>query len=285
MTAFHDERRCELGEGPLWHPLREQLYWFDILGKRLMTQENGAPREWQFDEHVSAAGWVGRDALLIASESALFRFDLVTGAREHLVALEADNPVTRSNDGRADPYGGFWIGTMGKAAEAGAGSIWRYFRGELRRLYPKISISNAICFAPDGDFACFTDTDSCQIQRVSLDADGWPVSDPVVHVDTRAEGLRPDGAVIDREGNLWVAHWGAGCVAAYAPDGKPLTRIDLPVRQPSCPAFGGADMTTLFVTSAQKGMTEDQRAAEPHSGKLFRIEASHRGQYEHQVIL
>ncbi|MFN3823444.1 MAG: SMP-30/gluconolactonase/LRE family protein [Pseudorhodobacter sp.] len=285
MTDFHDERRCELGEGPLWHPLRGQLYWFDILGKRLMTQEGGSPREWQFDEHVSAAGWIGRDALLVASETALFRFDLVTGAREDLVALEADNPLTRSNDGRADPLGGFWIGTMGKAAEKGAGSIWRYYRGELRRLYSGISITNAICFSPDGDFACFTDTDSCHIQRVALDGNGWPAVDPVVHVDTRAEGLRPDGAVIDRAGNIWVAHWGAGCVAAYDRSGRPLTRIDLPVRQPSCPAFGGDDMTTLFVTSAQKGMTEADRAAAPHSGKVFRIATDHRGQYEHQVIL
>ena len=93
-----DDTVCELGEGPLWHPERNQLFWFDILGKCLHTKG----QHWQFEEHVSAAGWVSRDELLIASETALFRFNLETEEKEHVIDLEADNPVTRSNDGRAD---------------------------------------------------------------------------------------------------------------------------------------------------------------------------------------
>jgi len=136
MTSVFDDRRCELGEGPLWHPGRKQLFWFDILGKRLLTRTDDGARDWQFSELVSAAGWVDDENLLIASETALFRFDLDSGARSEVCALEADQPNTRSNDGRADPQGGFWIGTMGKTAEPGAGAIYRWFRGELRRLFP-----------------------------------------------------------------------------------------------------------------------------------------------------
>ena len=112
MTDVFDIRRCELGEGPLWHPERKQLYWFDIPGKRLLTQNDDGPQEWHFPGCVSAAGWIDRDTLMIASETALFRFNLETGSKRDIVALESDNPVTRSNDGRADPFGGFWIGTM-----------------------------------------------------------------------------------------------------------------------------------------------------------------------------
>ena len=135
MSHVHDETPCALGEGPLWHPERGQLFWFDIVGKRLHTREEGNTRTWQFEDHVSAAGWVSRNELLIASERELFLFDAETAEARHVCALEADNPVTRSNDGRADPWGGFWIGTMGKNAEPKAGAIYRCYRGELRRLH------------------------------------------------------------------------------------------------------------------------------------------------------
>ena len=123
MSRVYDDTVCSLGEGPLWHPTRGQLYWFDIHGSTLHTNENGAHRSWSFDENVSAAGWTDDTHLMIASETRLFRFDVETGASEDICGLEADNPDTRSNDGRADPWGGFWIGTMGKAAEPGAGGL------------------------------------------------------------------------------------------------------------------------------------------------------------------
>ena len=116
-----DDTACQLGEGPLWHPTRGELFWFDILGKRL----HRLGQSWAFPTYVSAAGWVDDDTLLIASAIALSRFTLSTGATETLIALEADTPVTRSNDGRADPQGGFWIGTMALNAEPGAGAILR----------------------------------------------------------------------------------------------------------------------------------------------------------------
>ena len=118
MTAtVYDDRPCELGEGPLWHPLRRELFWFDILGKRMLARKGDATREWRFDRHASAAGWVDETTLLIATETDLSRFDIATGRLEPIAPLEADMPATRSNDGRADPFGGFWIGTMGKRAE------------------------------------------------------------------------------------------------------------------------------------------------------------------------
>lgn len=285
MSKVFDPRPCQLGEGALWHPIRRQLFWFDILGKRLMSQTEAGPEEWQFAEHVSAAGWVSRDVLLIASETALFRFDLVTGARTPLCALEADLPDNRSNDGRADPQGGFWIGTMGKSAQTGAGAIYRWHRGTLRRLFDAISIPNAICFAPDGRQACFTDTVTGQVLRVALDDSGWPAGQPQVFLDLTVEGLNPDGAVIDTAGNLWLAQWGAGRVAAYDPQGRYLHHIDFDAPHTSCPAFGGPDMTTLYCTSALQGMDAAALAKFPDAGKLFTACTEFRGQYEHQVIL
>jgi sugar lactone lactonase YvrE len=276
-----DVTPCDLGEGPLWHPERGQLYWFDILNARLHTKG----RHWQFDEMVSAAGWVDRDRLLIASETRLFSFNLTTEADETLCPLEADNPATRSNDGRADPQGGFWIGTMGKAAERGAGAIYRWYRGELRQLYPNITIPNAICFSPDGRTAQFTDTPTRRVMRVALDADGWPVGTAETFLDLTAEALNPDGAVIDADGTTWIAQWGASRVAAYAPDGSFLRAVEFPAPHTSCPAFGGSDLTTLFCTSARQGMDAAALAAHPASGQTFAAPGIATGQREHRVAL
>lgn len=280
-----DARPCTLGEGPLWHPLRGQLFWFDIIGNRLMTQGPEGPAEWHFSEHVSAAGWIDHDHLLIASETALFRFNLETGERDDICPLEADNPVTRSNDGRADPQGGFWIGTMGKQAETGAGAIYRYYRGELRCVVPAVSIPNAICFTPDGRHAHFADSARATVWRVALDADGWPQGEAAVFLDLTGSGADPDGAVVDAAGVLWLALWGGGAVAAYAPDGQLLRRIPVGGPHSTCPAFGGADMTTLYCTTALQGMDDAAKAAHPDSGKTFAVADVARGQAEHQVVL
>ena len=276
MEVYSDVS-CALGEGPLWHPERKELFWFDILGMRLFSKGRDNPGgSWQFDEYVSAAGWVDHDTLLMASATGLWRYTIGTVDRELVVPLEADTPVTRSNDGRADPQGGFWIGTMGINAEAYAGAIYRYYKGELRQLFDRITISNAICFAPDGKTAYFADTVSRRIQKVALDADGWPAGEAETFVDLRAEELNPDGAVVDAAGNLWNAQWGAGRLACYAPDGTFLRAVSVPTSQTTCPAFEG---TTLYVTTAADGLDD------PAAGLTYAADVGIAGQREHQVIL
>ena len=277
MDVF-DDHPCALGEGPLWHPQRNELFWFDIPGKTLHCKGKARQR-WGFDEYVSAAGWVDRDTLLMASACGLWRVDIPTGARDPVAPLEADNPATRSNDGRADPQGGFWIGTMGIKAEARAGAIYRYYRGEVRQLFDRITISNAICFAPDGATAYFADTFSQSIQKVALDKLGWPRGEPEVFVDLRGDNLNPDGAVVDADGNLWNAQWGAGRVACYDRDGQFKRSIKVPASQTTCPAFGGREGATLFITSAADNSDDVQ------GGMTFATEAGVTGQREHQVIL
>ena len=276
---IHDRTTCTLGEGPLWHPERGQLVWFDILGKRL----HGGPQPIDFQTYASAAGWVSRDELLVATADGLYLVDIEAGRiGDRVVPLEADNPVTRSNDGRADPQGGFWIGTMGISAEPGAGAIWRYYRGELRRLFAPITISNAICFAPEGDIAYFCDTPTQVIQRVRLDRDGWPLGEPEPWLDLSGTDYRPDGAVCDAEGRVWNAQWGAGRVAAYAPDGRFLDAVGFAATQTSCPVFGGPDLDHLFCTSAAEGR---DLSLNPHHGRTFVARVGARGQTEHRVIL
>ncbi len=287
MAEVFDTTQCGLGEGPLWHPTRGQLFWFDIVGHRLHTQEKGKTRTVQFDEHVSAAGWVDDATLLVASETRLFLLNLETEKREDVEGLEASDAKTRSNDGRADPWGGFWIGTMAKQnARNGEGAIYRYHRGELRKMYPGISIPNAICFSPDRRHAYFADTPTRKIMRVRLEADfGWPDGDPEVFLDLTGEGLWPDGAVTDAEGNFWNAQWGAGRVACYAPDGSFLREVRIDAAHTSCPAFGGPDLSTLFCTTALQALSVEDKAASAHNGMTFAAPETGRGVPEYRVRL
>ena len=275
---IHDDRSCLLGEGPLWHPIRKRLFWFDILNKTLLT----AGQDWQFDRAVSAAGWVDDNRLLIASQTDLFLFDLRDGTSEHVLPLEADNEVTRSNDGRADPQGGFWIGTMGHQGEAGAGALYRFYRGDLRQLRDGVTIPNATCFTPDGRHAYFADTAEHLVWRYSLDADGWPEGAPEVYLDHRETGINPDGAVVDATGHFICAEWGASRVARYDPAGDLVEEFKLPVPQPTCPAFGP---DALYVTTARQGKPGAPVDDAPYSGKTLRIDVPFKGQQEHRVIL
>lgn len=278
-----DARVCALGEGPLWHPLQQRWYWFDILNRALLAKDSFGEYVWQFDEMVSACGWLNEHALLIASESGLYRFDTKdpSATKELVVAIEADNKVTRSNDGRADPWGGFWIGTMGKQAEPGAGAIYRYYQGELRTLVANVTISNAICFAPDQSCAYYTDTPTQKIMRQALDENGWPKGQAKVFVDLSHENLNPDGAVVDSNGNLWNAQWGANQVSCYNNQGALIKRVTFDAAQISCPAFGGDNMASLVATSA----AIDADAKDSKAGMTFMMKADAQGLPEYRVEL
>ncbi len=283
QNQVFDTHVCELGEGPLWHPQRQSLFWFDILGATLYERGADAQRSWTFDKMVSAAGWINNEELLIASETELLRFNLESGAKQHLIALEADNPVTRSNDGRADPWGGFWIGTMGKQAEPGAGAIYRYYQGELRQLIPNISISNAICFSPDRAYAYYTDTPTRLVMRVALNAGtGWPCGEAEVFLDLNGDELNPDGAVVDAQGNIWIACWGDSAVRAFTQEAEPLCRIAFAAEQISCPAFGGIELSQLYATSAAIGVATAELGT-THAGNTFSINTDFTGMPEPAV--
>lgn len=253
MTQFaeiYDKRPCRLGEGPLWHPLRQQLFWFDILDKRLLSRAGEQELEWQFEEYHSAAGWIDSETLMIASETGLWRFDIASGKRDLIHPLEAEDTGTRSNDGRTDRQGGFWISTMGKKGEPGRGAIYRFFKGEVRRLHGDMTTPNSICFSLDGRTAYFADTPARKIMRQSLDADGWPTDPPKVFVNLRWRRLSPDGSVVDADDCVWNAQWGAGRVARYRPNGKLDSVVKVRGENSTCPVFGGANLATLFVTTA-----------------------------------
>ena len=279
--------RCTLGEGPLWHPGQQRLYWFDIPEGTLhaCNRLGGQYHSWEFGEPASAAGWLDDDRLLVATASGLQEFNIITGRWDEVIGLEADNPVTRSNDGRIGPDGSFWIGTMARDGSFRQGAFYRYHKGQLDCLAKPISIPNATCFSPDGRTAYLADTGQNLIWRWSLDESGNPVGDKEVHINLKEHRFNPDGAVCDAEGYLWNAQWGAWRIVRYAPDGTEDRVIELPVSQPTCPAFGGADLKTLFITSACDGLSEKEMEKQPDAGMTLAIELDVAGLPEHRAII
>ncbi len=291
MTAvnvtFFDEQTAELGEGPGYDPLTGRVWWFDILGQKLFEKDwaGGAVQAHALGMKASALAVIDRERQLIATEHGLFVRERASGRLTPHHPLEADNPVTRSNDARVHPSGAFWIGTMGKKAEAEAGSIWWYREGQAKRLFTGLTITNSICFSPDGRVAYFADTDRNIVWRVDTDPEtGLPTSErSVFHHRTEDGGM--DGSVVDAEGILWNACWGAGALHAYSPQGRLVRTVALPVRQPSCPAFVGPDAAAIVVTSAHQDMDAAARRADPHAGKVMLLDLAVAGRHDPPVRL
>lgn len=278
---------AELGEGPVFDPVSGVAWWFDIAGRILYEHDlaRSTTRLHRLPVTASALARIDGARQLLVAEDGLYVRTIADGALALHRPLEAEDPSTRSNDARVHPCGAFWIGTMGRAAEPRAGAIYWYCDGRLRRLYDRLTVPNAICFSPDGGIAYFADTPTGQILRVAVDPDtGLPVGDP--YRFDEAGGLGgPDGAVVDDDGTLWVARWGGGCLEAYSPAGRRLRRLSLPVSQPTCPAFVGPAGSSLLVTSAWEGLSEDRRRAEPDAGRSFLLDLGLNGRFEPAVRL
>lgn len=278
------ETPSRLGEGPVFDPARETLFWFDITGLKRYALHMPTRRQTVLDlpEMASAMAVIDSERDMIFTETGLHVLDNATGRLSRHAAVEAGDPVTRSNDARVHPSGAFWLGTMGKQAEEGAGAIYRYFRGVVEKLYDRITIPNAICFSPDGTTAWFIDTRERKWMTVAVDpSNGAPVGEAEVFFDFGAEKGGPDGAICDADGNLWIARYGAGRLDCFSPDAKLLRSIDLPAGQATCPAFVGDGL--IAVTSAFQGLDGAARAADPHAGKTILVETPVRPLFQPQV--
>jgi sugar lactone lactonase len=283
-----DEQACRLGEGPSYEAETDTLFWFDILDRKLLEHRFGTGQSRVHDLPFMASAIFAVDAQrqLVLSENGLHVRDRASGALTLHTPIEADNPVTRSNDARSHGCGAIWLGTMGIEEEAGAGAIYHFFKGRLTKLYADITIPNSICFSPDGATAYFTDTVTQNLMRVAIDpATALPESEPAVFFRNTADG-HIDGSVCDADGNVWNARWGAGALCRIAPNGHETLRIKIDTSpQTSCPSFVGKSFDRMIVASANKLMSQEALAANPDAGKTFYVDQPVRGRAEPRVLI
>jgi len=287
FLKIFDNNRCHLGEGPIWHSEKKCLIWFDILEKKMFIKsfEDKKPDIHFFDEFVSSAAIIDISNLLLSSETGLYKYDIEKRTKKKIIGIEDELSSNRSNDGRVDTLGGFWISTMGKKHEKNKGAIYRFFRGEVKKLFSQISIPNSICFSPCGKFLYFSDTLERKILKTELDSLGWPKTNTEIFLDFSKSKLNPDGSVIDTDGCLWNAQWGSFNISKYDEKGKLIKVVALDVPLVTCPAIGGKKNSTLFVTTATEGMNNEEKIRFPKSGNVFCLEVDSFGLKEARVKL
>ena len=264
-----------LGEGPVWAAAEARLYWFDIKGRRLNwhAPARGETGGYDLPNRASAAAVRTGSGLLLATEAGLAAFDPTTGSIGMREAFDFGDGF-RSNDGKVDPTGRFWWTTMDDNHGERPGAIYRTDPdGGTERLLEGIHIPNTVSFSPDGATLYLADS-----RRQSMFAyQTGDLAKVRTFVNTSGQDATPDGSAVDSDGYLWNAQWGGGRVVRYAPDGQIERIVTLPVRQTSSCAFGGPDLTTLYVTSAWDGLSPDERAVQPLAGGLFALETGVRG--------
>lgn len=284
ITALPGVPPSLLGESPFWHPDEQRLYWCDIPGHALHRYDprDGAHTQWDFDTDVGCAAPLAGGGLLLALRSGLVRFDPATGAQQPLgVALPYDPANERYNDGKADPQGRLWVGTIYEPRSPALAALYRYAAGRLERIADGITVSNGLAWSLDGRTMYWSDTQAHTVYAFDFDpADGrttnrrvfaqWPVKQP--GQDLATYGGRPDGAAVDSEGAYWTAMFEGQRLLRLAPDdGRVLQEIALPVRCATMPCFGGEDLKTLYVTTARAGRPADELARQPLAGCVLQL--------------
>lgn len=271
-----------LGESPFWHPDEQALYWCDIPGRRLnrFRPADALHQHWDFDcEPACCAPMLG-GRLLLGMRDGLWVFDPASAERRRLVAPPYDPATERFNDGKADPQGRFWVGTIYEPRDPPLAALYRWSLGDLARVATGITTSNGLAWRPDGRLLYWSDTKSHTIWTFDVDPmDGalsgqrrfasFPVKVP--GQDLSSYGGRPDGAAMDSEGAYWCAMFEGQRLLRLAPDGSVLREVRLPVRCATMPCFGGPDLKTLFVTTAREGRPADELAAQPLAGCVLQL--------------
>jgi sugar lactone lactonase YvrE len=270
--------RLRLGEGPLWDGRTRTLHWVDIVAGDVFSQPEDAttPRVTKLGVQVGCLGLTADPAVLVAGlRTGWHLVNLDTGRRQLLGDPEHDRETCRFNDGSVDPAGRFWTGSLEDSESGPDGRLYRLDAdGSYRTMDDGFYCANGIDWSPDGRWMYFVDSRVDRIYRYAFDPSTSETRDREVFVDTTELPGIPDGLRVDAAGDIWCAFWDGAQIIRFAPDGKIQEQLAVPVLRPTSVAFGGADLGTMYITSASHGLTPEQLAQWPQSGMVLRRSAS-----------
>ncbi|MDX2228691.1 MAG: SMP-30/gluconolactonase/LRE family protein [Leptolyngbyaceae cyanobacterium bins.349] len=263
--------RARLGEGTVWDATNQLLYWVDIYNHRVHQFEpaTGTDVVFEVGHEVGCLGLEGRDRLILGLRDHLAWLDIQTGGVTPIRPVEADNPKTRLNDGKCDPGGRFWVGSMSEEEQPEA-NLYRYDPdGSLHVMETGLTISNGLGWSPDQTVFYLTDTPRQTIYAYDYDVTTGDIQNRRVCIDLSHESFFPDGLAIDAQGYIWSAMWNGWCVIRFDPEGQEVMRVAMPVPCPTCCTFGGSDLTDLYITTASVGLSQAEIQKGFYSGDLF----------------
>lgn len=280
LTRLGDQR-FELGEGALWDRELGRLFWVDILGHRVFSLDPATGERTAHDvgEAVGTVVVTRNAQLLVALRHRIAVLEPHTGQLRTVVALESDRPDTRANDGKCDPAGRFWVGTMVEGPARGSGAL--YCLDTSLALTPRhrgVTCSNGLVWTRDATRFYYIDTPRQRVDSFAYDVASGTLGEHRVALTIPPELGAPDGMTIDEADQLWIALWGGGAVIRVDPlAGRVTARVELPATNVTSCAFGGVHLDQLYVTTARVGCAPAQLASEPDAGGLFRIDVGARG--------
>ena len=271
------DAKATLGEGAIWHPGEQKLYWVDIEGRQVHIYDpsTGEDRQLPTGRKVGTVVPVSTGGVLVALQDGIHKMDIQNGKLTFLVNAEKEAEI-RYNDGKCDPAGRLWVGTMAGHEKA---ALYRVDGdGGMHLMLDSVTCSNGIVWSADKKTMFYVDTPTMKIMAFDYDNASGNISNPRVVVKVPPGMGAPDGMTIDEEGKLWVAHWGGSCVARWDPvTGELLQKINVPGPHTTSCAFGGKNLDTLYITTARDGLSEEQLREYPLSGGLFAIKPGVRG--------
>lgn len=263
--VLHDVA-CDLGEGPSYNAQRDEISWVDITAGRVFRSSgHGPPTVFDVDHHVGAALPADDGGFLLARRDGFVH--LGSGGEQRELALPlVDRPSMRFNDGKTDPHGRAFAGTMAYDIGAEPAALYRLDGDDAAEVVSNVGLANGLGWSPDGSTMYFIDSVGSVLTKYGYDIDTGAVGDAATLIDFSSASGMPDGMCVDETGALWVALWDAGEVHRYTPAGELDARVELPVARPTSCCFA---RDRLIITTASYGLTADELNQQPHAGHVF----------------
>jgi sugar lactone lactonase YvrE len=267
------DAKVRLGEGSFWNTQQNNLWWVDIEGKafHIFDPSSGKDRKIEVGARIGTVVSDLEGNAIVALQNGIHKLDLETEELEFITNPLEHKENLRFNDGKCDPSGRFWVGSMDLDEEESIASLYRMDHdGSVKEMLKEVTISNGIVWTADRKTMYYIDTPTLKVKAFDYDDATGNITNSRTAVDIPEEAGNPDGMSIDTEGNLWIAHWGGFCVACWNPEtGKLIQKVEVPAPQVTSCAFGGKDFDILYITTAREGMSEEKLKEYPQSGGIF----------------
>lgn len=287
------DARAKLGECPLWSEAEQRLYWVDISGRTInrFDPATGDNQSWVSPSEPGCIALAASGGLIAALRDGWYRFYPDTQRFTKIADAPYDTVNMRFNDGRCDVAGRFWAGAMYEPRTAELASMYCLEGGQARLGWGSeqglgVKVSNGLAFSTDGNMVYQSDTPNHVVYCFPFDMAHGKIGARAVFVkrpddknSPTYEG-RPDGASIDAEGCYWSAQYEGGCILRFSPDGEIIGRVNVPVKRTTMLAFGGADLRTMYITTAREGASPEELVTQPQAGGIFACKVAVAGRVE-----
>jgi sugar lactone lactonase YvrE len=278
--------QCYLGESPYWHATRQSFFWVDIENGRLFEHQlsTGKTSEKSFPHRLTLVLEGRENQLILALDRKIASYNLETEVLTWLTEVESNLPLNRFNDGKCDAKGRLWIGTLSTKFTQGSGALYKVGKDLKPEMQlDQLTISNGMAWTEDNRTFYFIDTPTRQIKAYHFELETGEIEFDRIAIEIPEELGFPDGMCIDQEGMLWVAHYGGSGVYRWNPTtGELIEKVELPVPHITSCAFGGENLDTLLITTAQENLSEVQLKEFPLSGDVFLVKTRTKGSLPYQ---